>query len=156
MEQRVAIQERGFRRLIAWQRADDLSSAVYKMANSIPVRDQWLRTQLLKATRSVAANIAEGHGRGTLRDYVHFLEIAISSLNEVENDLHFLMRNEIVPSTLVGAVEPIRLETGKVLAGLLQALRAKLKSNGDWQRRQISDPHEEYGAGSGDWDFDDL
>ena len=131
--------ESGFRRVIAWQKADDLFAAVYPVANAVPNRDYWLRSQILRAARSVSANIAEGHGRGTVRDYIRFLETAISSLNEVENDLHLLKRNEIVSSTLVDSVEPMRVETGKVLTGLLRAMRRKLMSNGDWQRKQVSE-----------------
>src|SRR5688572_26225949 len=66
--------ESGFRRVIVWQKADDLFAAIYRLANSIPKRDWWIRAQLLAAARSVSSNIAEGHGRGTIRDYVRFLE----------------------------------------------------------------------------------
>jgi len=131
--------ESGFRRVIAWQKADDLFAAVYQVADSIPNRDYWLRSQLLRAARGVSANIAEGHGRGTIRDYIRFLEMAISSLNEVENDLHSLKRNNIIESRLVDSLEPFRIETGKVLTGLLRAMRKKLMTSGDWQRRQISE-----------------
>jgi four helix bundle protein len=131
--------ESGFRRVIAWQKADDLFAAVYRIADSIPNRDHWLRSQLLGAARSVSSNIAERHGRGTIRDYVRFLEMAISSLNEVDNDFHILRRNNIVAVDLLDPMEPIRIETGKVLTGLLRAMRSKLISNGDWQRRQVSE-----------------
>jgi len=149
--------ESGFRRVIAWQKAADLFSAVYRVADSIPNRDHWLRSQLLRAARSVSANIAEGHGRGTIRDYIRFLETAISSLNEVENDLHLLKHNEIVSSTLVDSLEPIRIETGKVLTGLLRAMRKKLVNERDWQRRQVSEEQGMYLAeGSVGLEFDDL
>ena len=143
--------EPGFRRIIAWQRADDLASAVYRMADSIPHRDRWLRSQLLSATVSVSSNIAEGHGRGTLRDYIRFLEIAISSLNEVESQLHFIRRNEIVDSALIEAIDPTRIEVGKLLTGLLRAMRARLNEGGDWQRHKVSDARGEYRA-----EVDDL
>jgi four helix bundle protein len=129
----------GFRRVIAWQKADDLFTAVYRVADRIPNRDYWLRSQLLRAASSVSSNIAEGHGRGTIRDYIRFLEMAISSLNEVENHLHVLRRNEIVPSLLLDPLVPLRIETGKVLTGLLRAMRKKVASNGAWQRRQVSE-----------------
>ncbi len=136
----------GFRRLVAWQRADDLASAAYELGNLIPARDQWLRVQLLKAASSVSSNIAEGHGRGTLRDYIRFLEMAISSLNEVESQLHFMRRNEIVVAPPLEATDSLRLETGKLLFGLLRAMRSKLNGGGDWQRHQIGEERIEYGA----------
>lgn len=143
--------ESGFRRVIAWQKGDDLFAAVYRLADSIPRRDWWIRSQMLLAARSVTANIAEGHRRGTVRDYVRFLEISISSLNEVQNDLHILKRNEVVRSDLVDSVTPLRIETAKVLTGLLRAMRKKLPNDGDWQRRQVSEERGMYSAGE-DWE----
>src|SRR6266571_8624474 len=131
--------ESGFRRVIAWQKADDLFAAIYRLADSIPKRDWWVRSQLLGAARSVSSNIAEGHGRGTVRDYVRFLEMAISSLNEVENDLHILKRNRIISPSLVDAVQPTRIEARKLLTGLLRAMRRNVGGNNDWQRRQINE-----------------
>jgi four helix bundle protein len=149
--------ESGFRRVIAWQKADDLFAAAYRVADSIPNRDYWLRSHLLRAARSVSANITEGHGRGTVRDYIRFLEMAISSLNEVENDLHSLKRNKIIEARLVDSLEPIRIETGKVLTGLLRAMRKKLMTNGDWQRRQVSEEQGIYRAEADlELEFDDV
>src|SRR5438876_12359568 len=84
--------ESGFRRVIAWQKADDLFAAIYRLADSIPKRDWWVRSQLLGAARSVSSNIAEGHGRGTLTAYGRLLEVAISALSAVQNDLHIQTR----------------------------------------------------------------
>ena len=147
----------GFRRVIAWQKADDLFAAVYRLGDSIPKRDWWIRSQLLGAARSVSSNIAEGHGRGTTRDYIRFLEMSISSLNEVQNDLHILNRNQIVSPDLVDSLTPIRIETVKVLAGLLRAMRNKLASKGDWQRRQVSEEQGIYRMGEDrELEFDDV
>jgi four helix bundle protein len=105
--------ESGFRRLIAWQKADDLFAAVYRLADSIPKRDWWIRSRLLAAARSVPSNIAEGHRRGTVRGYVRFLEMSLSSLSEVQNDLHILKRNEIVSMDLVDSIRPLESKLPK-------------------------------------------
>jgi four helix bundle protein len=149
--------ESGFRRVIAWQKGDDLFAAIYRLAESIPRRDWWIRSQMLAAARSVTSNIAEGHRRGTVRDYVRFLEISLSSLNEVQNDLHILKRNEVVSSDLVDSINPLRIETAKVLTGLLRSMRSKLPNDSDWQRRQVSEERGMYSAGE-DWDlgFDEI
>jgi four helix bundle protein len=141
----------GFRRVIARQKAGDLLAAVYRVADHIPHRDYWLRSQILGAARSVSSNIAEGHGRGAVRDYVRFLEMASSSLNEVENDLHILKRNHIVSSSLADDVEPLRIEAGRVLTGLLRVMRGKVQGNSGWQRRQVGEDRGIYFAGQ-DWD----
>ncbi|MBI1886687.1 MAG: four helix bundle protein [Chloroflexi bacterium] len=88
--------EQGFRRLKAWQRADDLACAVFAAVSLIPARHRWLGEQLARAAVSVPANIAEGYSRGSLKDYLRFLDIARGSLAEVEYYLHFLRKNGII------------------------------------------------------------
>ena len=84
---------RDFKKILAWQKADDLVVAVYKATEHFPPAECFgLTSQMRRAAVSVAANIAEGSGRETLADFRHFLHIARGSLQEVEYYIHLADR----------------------------------------------------------------
>lgn len=71
----------------------DLVEEVYQLTARFPSSERWrLVDQLSRAVVSVPANIAEGQGRVTARDFGNFLAIAKGSINEVETYLHLAVR----------------------------------------------------------------
>ena len=69
------------RDLTVWQKGLDLVEAVYLMTKAFPDDERYrLMHQSTRAAVSVPANIAEGHARGTRRDYANFVAIARGSL----------------------------------------------------------------------------
>ena len=146
MEQETGNVEYGFQKLQAWQKADDLAAEIFRLTEEqIPDRHRWLSVQIVRAAFSVTANISEGYGRSSLGDYLRFLEIAGASLNEVENALHFIKRNKVLPTEAVKAAEELRWATGNLLFGLSRSLRSRLKAKGAWQRG-ISEKRSEHGT----------
>lgn len=86
MEHRPEI--RNFFDLTAWQRARQLVKQVYVATAKFPREEQYgLVSQMQRAAVSIPSNIAEGYGRGTRKDYVHFLQNARGSLYEVQTQL---------------------------------------------------------------------
>ncbi len=82
-----------FKTIKAWQKADDLVVKIYDKTKNFPRHELYgLTSQLRRASISVCANIAEGAGRGSLRDYIRFLHIAKGSLSELEYLLHISHR----------------------------------------------------------------
>jgi four helix bundle protein len=80
---------RDYRKIHAWQEADDLTVAVYQQTKRFPKEELYgLTSQLRRAAYSVPSNIAEGSARGTNKDYLHFLHIARASLTEVQYFIH--------------------------------------------------------------------
>ncbi len=76
---------RHYRDLVAWQRSHALTLAIYKQTQRFPAEERFgLTNQVRRASYSVPANIAEGSGRETNKDYLRFLVIALSSLKETE------------------------------------------------------------------------
>jgi hypothetical protein len=61
------------RDLSVWQKAMDLTVQIYRLASLFPQNEIYrLTSQITRAAASVPANIAEGHARGTRKDYAHF------------------------------------------------------------------------------------
>jgi len=135
--------EARFRRLIAWQKADELASSIFQALQRRPT-PAWLATQVTKAAVSVPANIAEGHARGALKDYLRFLDIARGSSAEVEYYLHFMFTNKLLEESVYGRLTRLHSDAGNLLLALIRSLRLKLKE-GSWSR--VSDELAEYSVG---------
>lgn len=72
-----------FERLVAWQKAKELALCVYQLVATFPQHEQFaLSSQIKRAVISVPSNIAEGSGRTSMKEKIHFLEIAFGSLTE--------------------------------------------------------------------------
>jgi four helix bundle protein len=77
-----------FKHIRAWQRAHALAIALHKVAGSFSrAGHAHLRSQLTRAADGVAANIAEGCGAATNKEFARFLDISIKSANETEHHL---------------------------------------------------------------------
>jgi four helix bundle protein len=79
---------KSYQDLIVWQKAMDLALRIYIIAQGWPKSELFgLTSQIRRAASSVPANIAEGHGRRSPREFAHFLAIARGSLMETETFL---------------------------------------------------------------------
>lgn len=110
-----------FRDLIAWQKAMQLAKDVYKATSQMPERERFgLTAQLRRAAVSIPSNIAEGHGRQSLPDYIRFLKIARGSLMELQTQL--LLGEELGFLQPTGNTIDLLAETDRVLQGLIRSL----------------------------------
>lgn len=77
-----------YKNLQVWQKAMTLAKEVYTATASYPKSEVYgLVSQMRRCVVSIASNIAEGYGRGTNNDLVHFLYISLGSSNELETQL---------------------------------------------------------------------
>jgi four helix bundle protein len=139
----VVQEKKGFKDLVAWQKADELTSAVYRASVQLPPSTGWLKDQVLRCALSVPANIAEGHGRGSRLELLRFLDIARGSLSELEYFLHFLRKEDLLPVSLVEELEKKRVDTARVLFGLWRSLKAMKPAEWDHTGR-IGEEFETY------------
>src|SRR5580765_6555350 len=77
-----------FRELIVWQRAVEMSTAIYRLTADFPREEVYgLTSQMRRASVAVASNIAEGYGRRTTGEYKQFLGVARGSNMELQTQL---------------------------------------------------------------------
>ena len=129
--------KRDFRKIRAWQLADELALSIYSATKGFPHEELYgLVSQLRRASVSVAANIAEGSNRGSHRDYLHFLNIGCGSLAETEYLLHLAQRLNYLSPDQHRKIDETRRELAATLHGLTLAVRnecaPKRKDQLDW------------------------
>jgi S23 ribosomal protein. len=85
-----------FKDLKVWQRARRFAGLIYWVTDGFPPKEQYgLTAQIRRAAVSIMSNLAEGSGRGSDRELLRFVRIALGSSREVEShlilahDLHF-------------------------------------------------------------------
>jgi len=114
---------RPFRELMVWQKAHRLTLELYKNTRTFPREEQYgLTSQVRRAAASICANIAEGCGRGTARDFARFIQMALGSASELE--YHLVLAADL------GFISPdvhLQLETSlvavkRMLSGLVRRL----------------------------------
>ncbi|MEM9659019.1 MAG: four helix bundle protein [Planctomycetota bacterium] len=112
-----------YRDLHVWQRAVELVEEIYKVSTSFPADERFgLTSQIRRAAVSVPSNLAEGYGRRRRAQYMHHLDIANSSLKEVETQLIIAGRLSFVHKDQAQDAWDLLQETGKMLTGLLRSL----------------------------------
>ncbi len=118
---------KSYRDLQVWQKAIALVVESYRVAKLLPKTENYgLIGQIQRAAVSVPANIAEGHGREHLGDYLRHLSFANGSLMELET--HFLIAVELGYITREQSATLMRMtsEVGRMLNGLTRRLRGPL------------------------------
>ena len=115
-----------YRGLLVWHRGMDLVESIYQATKAFPRHEIYgLTAQMRRAAVSVPSNIAEGHGRRHLGDYLHHLSIANGSLFELETQLLVAQRLTYLSPSDTEAALRISGELGRMLAGLARALRRR-------------------------------
>jgi four helix bundle protein len=121
-----------YRDLIVWQKGMTLAATVYRLTRTLPKQEEYrISGQMIRAATSIPANIAEGHGRGTRRDYAHFVSIAKGSLAELETFLLLTTELELAPWAAVEPVMALADEVGRMLTALRTRLADPLPTSLD-------------------------
>ena len=109
-----------FKDLVARQKAHRLAVNIYKSTESFPNSEQFgLTNQIRRAIVSVASNIAEGFGRRTKADRVHFYDMARASLHEVQAQLLIARDVQYIEDCIYAELEEKAVECHKILTGLI-------------------------------------
>lgn len=108
-----------YKRLKVYQKALLWVVDVYKLAESFPPSEKFaLVSQIYRACVSVTSNIAEGSGRTSIKDSIHFLEISFGSLMEVQSQLEIAALLNYITNKQLQTIEKQSEEIAKMLSGL--------------------------------------
>ena len=119
-----------YKDLIVWQKGIDLVNEIYVLTKMFPKEEMFgLTNQMRRAAVSIPANIAEGWGRDSTKNYIQFIRISRGSLYELETlfviarDLNYI--DETIKTSVTGKID----EIGKMLNKLLQKLDSYIDKN---------------------------
>ena len=120
--------EYSFQKLRVWQEAEKLVVEVYHLLDSFPKFEKYaLSDQIRRAIVSVPSNIAEGSGRKSLKEQLHFIEISYGSLMETYNQLLIALELTYITEESVDAIKPLIDSVAKMLNGLSNSYTVKLE-----------------------------
>jgi four helix bundle protein len=134
---------RGYMKLIVWQKAMELFELVWNMVFVETRIDFKLRSQIADAAQSIASNIAEGYGRRFISEYIQFLYYALGSTAETMTRAVGLKQTKQISAERFHDFDLLHYEVENRLLRLIEKLEQK-RDDEDWIARIAEDP-EEYG-----------
>ena len=132
---------RGYMKLIVWQKAIGLFDLVWNIAFRETKIDLKLRSQWVDAAQSVSANIAEGYGRRSVSEYIQFLYYALGSMAETMTRAIGLEQTKQISEARFHDLDLLHYEVENRLLRLIEKLESK-RDDSDWIKRIAEDPEE--------------
>jgi four helix bundle protein len=109
----------------AWQKARKVTRMIYQVtACGAFAKDYGLRDQIQRARVSIMANIAEGFGRRSDKEFANFLNMAHGSVAEVQSHLYVALDLSYIDQTLFDELYALLEEISRMTLALAQRLRA--------------------------------
>jgi four helix bundle protein len=114
-----------FHELQVWQKAHQLTLAVYQITGAFPREELYgLTSQLRRCSASIPANLAEGCGRNGDAEFARFCSIAMGSASELEYHLLLAKDLKLIPPKDHAELSRRATEVKRMLTALLQKLTA--------------------------------
>ena len=132
---------RGYMNLVVWQRAMDLFELAWKMAYVEAKIDFKLRAQFADAVQSISANIPEGYGRRSVKEYLQFLYVPLGFAGEAMTRAIGLNQTDQLSADRIREFDLLHYEVENRLLRPIEKLEQK-RDNDDWVTRIAEDPDE--------------
>ena len=117
---------KSYRDLRVWQEAMSLAEGCYRLTRNFPREEMFgLTAQIRRSAVSIAANIAEGHGRENTGSFIQFLRIAQGSVKELETHLLVAKRVGVTNEKAIASLSGSCDEIGRMLRALIRTLQRK-------------------------------
>jgi four helix bundle protein len=116
-----------FEKLDAYVYSRDLVKEIYKLQKNFPKEEVYaLGDQVRRAAASITANIAEGCGRSSAKEKIHFIEIAFGSLTESFSELQIAQDLGYITEDELNNLRPRFSHVARILSGLRKTLADSL------------------------------
>jgi len=116
-----------FEKLEVYQVARKLVKDIYELQNRFPSEERYaLGDQIRRSATSITSNIAEGSGRNSLKEKIHFVEIAFGSMTESFSQLQNAQDLGYIQEADVEALRPQFNHVAALLSLLKKSFEAKL------------------------------
>ena len=123
-------QIKSYRDLRVWQDAMTLAEVCYRLTGGFQREEVFgLSAQIRRAEVSIAANIAEGHGRENTQSFIQYLRIAQGSLKELETHLMLAERVNIAANSKTDVILVQCKNLGKMVRSLIRAPQTKARKS---------------------------
>ena len=118
-----------YRKLDAYQLAKTLALEIYKLVNTFPERGRYgMCDQLRRAAISIPSNIAEGTGRFSIKERIHFLNISYGSLCETMCQMEIAKDLGYISQEAYSETEDLASRVSMTISGLKKSLSNKLNT----------------------------
>jgi len=129
-----------FRTLKVWQKANAVEQEIEELVKRFPSYEQYrLTDQLIRASRSIGANIAEGNTQLFIKKEIVHANIALGSAGEVRNHLLIAYQNGYINKEQYDALDEKLIEIIKMLYGYIKRLKLELGNDSDYSHSKILD-----------------
>ena len=113
-----------FEDIKAWQKAREATQLVYGASSKgLFAKDYGLRDQIQRSSVSIMANIAEGHGRRSDKEFANFLNIAHGSVAETQSHLYVALDQSYIDQDTFSMLYALLDEISRMAIALCQHLR---------------------------------
>jgi len=115
-----------FTDLETWKQARKIRLLIAEIIKSFPIEEKYrLTDQIIRSSRSIGNNIAEGHGRFHYQDNIRFCVMARGSLSETLDHLLIAVDEQIIKEDVLNAFQTEYESCLKLLNGYIQYLKSK-------------------------------
>ena len=121
----------GFKDLVVYQKAFDLSILALRITRGFPQEFQYdLGSQMRRAAISIPSNITEGYRRRSRNEYLQFLYVAYGSCGELRTQTDIAIGMELIPENGSKQMIDLEEETSKILWAMIERMKYPLTTSG--------------------------
>lgn len=116
-----------FEDLDVYKKARTLVVDIYRLQENFPKEERYaLGDQVRRAAISITANLAEGSGRKSIKEKIHFIEISLGSITEVYCELQLACDLGYIKEEQLSKLRPQFTDIAKMLSGLRNSLTQRI------------------------------